>query len=74
MTNEDINYFKTTKTMLRRSKTMLKNLAERVEISEAVDKFNFAEEKIENALSMLQLVDPYTDKANENQLEFDFGG
>ena len=73
MTDEDIKYFNTTKTMMRRCKTMLKNLAERVEISEAKDKFLYAEDKMDNALSMLQLVDIYAMPENRNQLMMDFG-
>ena len=73
MTDEDIKYFNTTKTMMRRCRTMLSKLADRVEISDAVDKFKYAEDKMENALSMLQLVDVYAEAANRNQLKMDFG-
>lgn len=72
MTDEDIKYFNTTKTMMRRVRTMLANLADRVEISEAKDKFKYAEDKVDNALSMLQLVDVYAQPANRNQLKMDF--
>lgn len=72
MTDEDIKYFNTTKTMMRRVRTMLANLAERVEISDAKNKFKYAEEKVDNALSMLQLVDIYAQPGNRNQLKMDF--
>lgn len=73
MTDKDIKYFNTTKTMMRRCKTMLKNLAERVEITDAKDKLNYSADKVDNALSMLQLVDVYAEAANRNQLKMDFG-
>ena len=72
MTDEDIKYFNTTKTMMRRVRTMLANLAERVEISDAKNKFKYAEDKVDNALSMLQIVDLYAQPANRNQLKMDF--
>jgi hypothetical protein len=74
MTDEDIKYFNTTKTMMRRVRTMLANLAERVEISDAKNKFKYAEDKVDNALSMLQIVDLYAQPANRNQLKMDFDG
>lgn len=66
MTDEDIKYFNTTKTMMRRVRTMLANLAERVEISDAKNKFKYSEDKVDNALSMLQIVDLYAQPANRN--------
>lgn len=72
MTDEDIKYFNTTKTMMRRVRTMLANLAERVEISDAKNKFKYSEDKVDNALSMLQLVDLYAQPGNRNQLKMDF--
>ena len=74
MTDEDIKYFNTTKTMMRRVRTMLANLAERVEISDAKNKFKYSEDKVDNALSMLQLVDIYAQPGNRNQLKMDFDG
>lgn len=72
MTDEDIKYFNTTKTMMRRVRTMLANLAERVEISDAKNKFEYSEDKVDNALSMLQLVDIYAQPGNRNQLKMNF--
>lgn len=72
MTDEDIKYFNTTKTMMRRVRTMLANLAERVEISDAKNKFKYSEDKVDNALSMLQIVDLYAQPGNRNQLKMDF--
>ena len=72
MTDEDIKYFNTTKTMMRRVRTMLANLAERVEISDAKNKFKYSEDKVDNALSMLQLVDIYAQPGNRNQLKMNF--
>lgn len=72
MTDEDIKYFNTTKTMMRRVRTMLANLAERVEISDAKNKFKYSEDKVDNALSMLQIVDLYSQPGNRNQLKMDF--
>lgn len=72
MNDEDIKYFRTTKTTMRRAKTMLHNLSERVEISDASSKFAYAEDKIDNALHMLDLVEFYADKSNANQLEMTF--
>lgn len=72
MNDQDIKYFNTTKTMMRRVRTMLANLAERVDIGEAKEKFIYAEDKVDNALDMLQIVDVYAEKANRNQLMMDF--
>lgn len=72
MTDEDIKYFNTTKTMMRRVRTMLANLAERVEISDAKNKFEYSGDKVDNALSMLQLVDIYAQPGNRNQLKMNF--
>jgi uncharacterized protein Yka (UPF0111/DUF47 family) len=57
MTQKDSDYFKTTQTMMRRVRTMLRNLAERSDISDVTEKCNYAADKVENALSMLDLVD-----------------
>jgi hypothetical protein len=72
MDKETVKYFKNTKTSMLRIKTMLSNLSERVEESDAKSKINYAHEKVENALEMLSLAEVYTDEGNKRQLEMEF--
>lgn len=73
MTKEDSKYFNTTKTMMRRVRTMLERLAERSDILEVCEKCNYAADKVDNALSMLELVDQYASETGYKQLKMDFG-
>lgn len=72
MTDEQIKYFNTTKTMMLRVRTMLANLSENVDIDDAKSKFKYAENKVDNGLAMLQLLDAYIEPSNREQLETDF--
>lgn len=73
MTDKEISYFSTTRTMTRRVRTMLATLGDGVSVDECRPKLEQARERIEEALSILDTIDPYTEKANRNQLIMDFG-
>ena len=73
MNKEDSKYFNTTKTTMRRVRTMLERLAKRSDIIEVCEKCNYAADKVDNALSMLELLDQYASETGYKQLKMDFG-
>lgn len=68
MSKEDSKYYKTTMTMMRRSRTMLERLKERTDISQVQEKCEYSIQQMENAIAMMETADQFASTTGHVQL------